>query len=91
MWSSRSGHRSPWSNTYFPPQEDGYVPPDKLRALEIEANELFDAYRELYYEADGSLSSVYLWTNDDASDPLTAGFNGCWLIKKGACCRRVRW
>ncbi len=41
--------RSPWSNQYFPPMsEEGFTPPDKLRKLELEANELFDAYRELY-------------------------------------------
>jgi hypothetical protein len=78
------GIRSPWSNEYFPACEDGYLPSDKLRALEVEANELFDAYRELYYEADGSLSSVYLWTTEEGVDPVQAGFNGCWLIKKGA-------
>jgi capping protein beta len=40
----------------------------------VEANELFDAYRELYFE--GGLSSVYLWD-------LDGGFAGCFLIKKG--------
>lgn len=39
----------------------------------MEANELFDAYREHYYE--GGTSSVYLWDLDD-------GFAGCFLIKK---------
>ena len=42
--------------------------------MEIEANELFDAYRELYYE--GGVSSVYLW------DLEGQGFAGCFLIKK---------
>jgi hypothetical protein len=42
----------------------------------VEANELFDAYRELYFE--GGLSSVYLWD-------LDGGFAGCFLIKKGMC------
>ena len=41
--------------------------------MEIEANELFDAYRELYFE--GGTSSVYLWD-------LDRGFAGCFLIKK---------
>ena len=41
--------------------------------METEANELFDAYRELYYE--GGTSSVYLWDMDQ-------GFAGCFLIKK---------
>ncbi len=41
--------------------------------MEIEFNELFDAYRELYFE--GGTSSVYLWD-------LEQGFAGCFLIKK---------
>lgn len=41
--------------------------------MEIEANELFDAYRELYFE--GGTSSVYLWD-------LDRGFAGCFLVKK---------
>jgi len=53
--------------------EDGFFPSEKLRSIEIEANELFDAYRELYYE--GGTSSVYLWD-------LEGGFAGCFLIKK---------
>ena len=53
--------------------EDGFLPDDALRAVEVEANELFDAYRENYYE--GGSSSVYLWSTDN-------GFAGCFLIKK---------
>ena len=49
------------------------MPSARLRTLEVEANELFDAYRELYYE--GGTSSVYLWD-------LDGGFAGCFLIKK---------
>ena len=41
--------------------------------METEANELFDSYRELYFE--GGTSSVYLWDLDN-------GFAGCFLIKK---------
>lgn len=66
-------HRSPWSNKYFPQIEDGFLPSSRLRGIEVEANELFDAYRELYYE--GGTSSVYLWD-------LDGGFAGCFLIKK---------
>ncbi|KAH8075059.1 hypothetical protein JL721_1048 [Aureococcus anophagefferens] len=68
-------YRSPWSNAYEPPLDDGFVPSAKLRALEVEANALFDAYRELYFEGGGT-SSVYLWD-------LDGGFAGCFLIKKG--------
>ena len=39
--------RSPWSNTYDPPLDDGAVPPDRLRKLEIDANTAFDQYREM--------------------------------------------
>mmetsp|Transcript_1611 Transcript_1611/g.1751 ORF Transcript_1611/g.1751 Transcript_1611/m.1751 type:complete len:279 (-) Transcript_1611:191-1027(-) len=66
-------HRSPWSNQYQPHLEDGFLPSEKLRLMEIEANELFDAYRELYFE--GGTSSVYFWD-------LDRGFAGCFLIKK---------
>ena len=66
-------HRSPWSNKYCPPIEDGFLPSEDLRKMEIEFNELFDAYRQLYFE--GGTSSVYLWDLDH-------GFAGCFLIKK---------
>lgn len=66
-------YRSPWSNTYDPPLEDGSLPSERLRALEIEANNAFDQYREMYYE--GGVSSVYLWD-------LEHGFAGVILIKK---------
>jgi hypothetical protein len=71
--SSLTPHRSPWSNQYFPAIDDGFLPSEKLRAMEMEANELFDSYRELYFE--GGTSSVYLWDLDN-------GFAGCFLIKK---------
>ncbi|KAF7312497.1 F-actin-capping protein subunit beta [Mycena indigotica] len=67
-------YRSPWSNEYDPPLEDGTVPTAKLRKLEIAANEAFDTYREMYYE--GGASSVYLWDLDDG------GFAGVVLLKK---------
>ncbi|KAF8888978.1 F-actin-capping protein subunit beta [Mucidula mucida] len=67
-------YRSPWSNEYDPPLDDGTVPSSKLRKLEISANEAFDTYREMYYE--GGVSSVYLWDLDDG------GFAGVVLLKK---------
>eukprot|EP00428_Durinskia_dybowskii_P062663 CAMPEP_0170364984 /NCGR_PEP_ID=MMETSP0117_2-20130122/5664_1 /TAXON_ID=400756 /ORGANISM="Durinskia baltica, Strain CSIRO CS-38" /LENGTH=277 /DNA_ID=CAMNT_0010619519 /DNA_START=69 /DNA_END=902 /DNA_ORIENTATION=+ len=66
-------YRSPWSNKYEPAIDDGFLPSEKLRAMEVEFNELFDAYREMYFE--GGTSSVYLWDQDQ-------GFAGCFLIKK---------
>ena len=67
--------RSPWSNEYEPPIEDGATPSARLRELEIQANQAFDVYRELYYE--GGVSSVYLWD-------LEHGFAGVVLLKKGS-------
>ncbi|KAI1333117.1 F-actin-capping protein subunit beta [Xylariaceae sp. FL0255] len=49
------------------------IPSDKVRRMEIKANEAFDLYRELYYE--GGVSSVYFWNLDD-------GFAGVVLLKK---------
>ncbi|XP_015754209.1 PREDICTED: F-actin-capping protein subunit beta-like [Acropora digitifera] len=66
-------YRSPWTNTYEPPLDDGAVPSDRLRKLEVDANTAFDQYREMYYE--GGVSSVYLWDLDH-------GFAGVVLIKK---------
>jgi len=66
-------YRSPWSNKYDPPIDDGAVPSPDLRKLEVSANEVFDIYRDLYFE--GGVSSVYCWDLDD-------GFAACILIKK---------
>jgi len=66
-------YRSPWSNTYDPPFDEGVQPSDRLRKLEIEANAAFEQYREMYFE--GGVSSVYFWDND-------IGFAGVILIKK---------
>jgi capping protein beta len=49
------------------------MPSDKLRQLEVDANQAFDQYREMYFE--GGVSSVYLWDLDH-------GFAGVILIKK---------
>ncbi|KAF4613781.1 hypothetical protein D9613_007484 [Agrocybe pediades] len=69
-------YRSPWSNEYDPPIDDGAVPSSRMRKLEIQANEAFDTYREMYYE--GGVSSVYLWDPEDAS----GGFAGVVVLKK---------
>jgi len=66
-------YRSPWSNQYDPVLEDGAMPSEKLRRLEIDANSAFEQYREMYFE--GGVSSVYLWDLDH-------GFAGVILIKK---------
>ena len=56
-------YRSPISNKYFPPLDDGLELPDRLRQMEIKANKAFGAYRRLYYQ--GGVSSVYLWEIED--------------------------
>jgi len=66
-------YRSPWSNEYTPPLADGAQPSERLRKLEIQANEAFDTYREMYFE--GGISSVYFWD-------LEKGFAAVILIKK---------
>lgn len=66
-------YRSPWTNIYDPPFEDGVVPSDHLRKLEVEVNSVFEAYRDMYFE--GGVSSVYFWDIDN-------GFAGVVLLKK---------
>eukprot|EP01100_Stratorugosa_tubuloviscum_P014679 TRINITY_DN79_c3_g1_i1.p1 TRINITY_DN79_c3_g1~~TRINITY_DN79_c3_g1_i1.p1 ORF type:complete len:269 (+),score=130.62 TRINITY_DN79_c3_g1_i1:136-942(+) len=66
-------YRSPWSNRYDPPLPDGNTPSQQLRNLESQANEVFDIYRDLYFE--GGVSSVYCWD-------LDTGFASVILIKK---------
>lgn len=66
-------YRSPWTNNYDPPLGDGAVPSAALRQIEIQANECFDIYRDLYFE--GGVSSVYTWDLDD-------GFAAVVLVKK---------
>lgn len=67
-------YRSPWSNKYHPPLEDGPFPSSELRKLETEANDIFSIYRDQYYE--GGISSVYMWEDENE------GFVACFLIKK---------
>lgn len=69
--------RSPWSNTYFPPEiDDPAMPSDKLRKIEQQANKVFDRYRDVYYGED-SISSVYCWDEEDG-----AGWDTCVLMYK---------
>jgi len=72
-------YRSPWSNEYFPPiddGDDGFKPSEQLRALEIEANKVFDVYRHQYFE--GGVSSVYMWDLDQS----VGSFAACFCIQK---------
>ncbi|KAF4978059.1 hypothetical protein FZEAL_5524 [Fusarium zealandicum] len=84
-------YRSPWSNEFDPPLDEsgaggvgaagsegageGAIPSERVRKMEVKANEAFDVYRELYYE--GGVSSVFFWNLDD-------GFAGVVLLKKGS-------
>lgn len=68
-------YRSPWTNTYDPPIDDGVMPPAHLRAMEVTANEVFEQYKTQYYE--GGASSVYCWELDDDQS-----FAACVLFKK---------
>lgn len=56
-------YRSPWTNKYDPPLPDGVVPPDNLRELELQANDIFAQYCEQYYE--NGISSAYAWEVQD--------------------------
>lgn len=72
-------HRSPWSNAYYPPLEEGLRPSRRLRALEVRANEVFDVYRRLYYgDDDRSVSSVYAWDVPNDPEALAA----IYLVRK---------
>jgi len=66
-------YRSPWSNKYDPPLSDCALPSPKLREIEVQANEVFEIYLNLYFE--GGVSSVYCWDLDD-------GFAAVILMKK---------
>ncbi|KPM39940.1 F-actin-capping protein subunit beta [Neonectria ditissima] len=84
-------YRSPWSNQFDPPLDEsgaggvgaggsegageGAIPSERVRKMEVKANEAFDIYRELYYE--GGVSSVFFWNLDD-------GFAGVVLLKKSS-------
>jgi len=70
-------YRSPWSNEYFPPMADGFLPSKQLRELEVTANSLFDVYRKLYFE--GGYSSAYFFDTDEKDGDA---FGACFLIHK---------
>ena len=52
------------------------LPTAQLRSMEVVANDIFNGYREMYYE--GGAVSVYFWDMDDSA------FAACVLFKKGA-------
>jgi len=77
-------YRSPWSNKYvsmdpnIPVVEDGFVPTKRLRDMEVMANQVFNTYRQLYFET--GHSSVYFFNTDEKDD--SRAFGACFLIHK---------
>jgi capping protein beta len=71
-------YRSPWSNEYCYGEGEGELfPRPDLRALEVEANAIFDVYRKMYFN--GGHSSVYFFeTVEDDAD----AWGACFLIHK---------
>jgi capping protein beta len=70
-------YRSPWSNAYYPPLEDGFKPSPKLRQLEVQANSILDVYRRMYFDT-GESSAYFFNTDEDES----RSFGACYLIHK---------
>lgn len=72
-------YRSPWTNKYFPEDQDSseaVYPSSDLLALEQKFNDVFQRYAHLYFDQGSSLTSVYLFETGNA------GFGGCFLVKK---------
>ncbi|XP_031506530.1 F-actin-capping protein subunit beta isoform X6 [Papio anubis] len=67
-------YRSPWSNKYDPPLEDGAMPSARLRKLEVEANNAFDQYRDLL-SSDLELRGLHfqLFPGQDERSPYRVG------------------
>ena len=69
---------SPWSNQYYPPMDDGFLPNSRLRTMEIEANKVFDVYRKQYVHL-----VMDMWMSSLLS-PL-----GCRMSHVACCTRHV--
>jgi len=75
-------YRSPWTNKYYTEEgevADGVELDSELRKLEIEANQIFDIYRKLYF--DTGISSVYFFATGDS---VQKGFGAAFAIHKDA-------
>jgi len=76
-------HRSPWTNNLYPKSDDnggksasaGGEEDDELRLLEAQVNEVWDAYKNLYYGHE-AVGSVYLKETDKGA------FEGVFCIQK---------
>lgn len=77
------GYRFPGTKDYFVPAENGqakkmqseFFPSPFLLDLERGANQIFDVYRDQYFQ--GGQSSVYFFDTDD-----NGGFGAAWLVHK---------
>lgn len=67
-------YRSPYTNTYYPPLDNGLLPSPKIRLIEEKAHILFLEYLKLYYE--GGIVNTFFWDKEEG------GLAGCILIKK---------
>jgi len=70
-------YRSPLSNHYFPPLEDGKVLAKELRELEVTFNKVFPIYAKHYY-SNTAITSVYL---TELGEKIEEGFLVTVLIK----------
>lgn len=69
-------NRSPWTNKLHPITEGGSPVEDtELRVFELKFNEVWDAYKNLYYGHE-AVGSVFL------SESETAGFTGVFCVQK---------
>jgi len=73
-------YRSPWSNNYYPEMDEGFLPSDRLRKLEVMGNALFDVYKKMYFSG-SAVSSVYFFDTDD-EESTSKSFGACFLIHK---------
>ncbi len=73
-------YRSPITNKYYPPIEDGRMPSKELRVLEEKLNKIFGLYTNAYYASTNSqgLCSCYCW---DLGEGVEDGFAVAVLIR----------
>lgn len=72
-------YRSPFSNKYFPPCEDGFLPSTRHREMEKMANQLFETYRGLYFKE--GYCAVYVFDIEEGESE-SQKFGACWLVQK---------
>lgn len=79
-------YRSPISNQYFPPTDDGKYPSPKLRDLEEKLNKMFHQYAKSYYSLSANVS-CYCW---DLGAKIEEGF-GVAIVIKNALSNKSTW